>query len=37
MKNVPNTGNVWVTLGIMVGSYVLEKIVDYVFDKIEEA
>ena len=37
MKKVPNAGNVWVTLGLMVGSYVLEKIVDYVFEKIKEA
>ncbi len=37
MKNVPNSGNVWVTLGVMVGSYLIEKIIDYVFDEIKKA
>lgn len=37
MKNVPNSGNVWVTIGVMVGSYLIEKIIDYVFDEIKKA
>ena len=37
MKNVPNASNVWVTLGLMVGSYVLEKFVDYFFEQIKES
>ncbi len=37
MKNVPNVGNVWVTLAWMVGSYVVEKVVDYVYEEIKEA
>ena len=37
MKNIPNAGNVWATLGLMVGSYVVEKVIDYVFEEIKEA
>ena len=37
MKNVPNVGNVWVALGWMVGSYVIEKVIDYIFEEIKEA
>lgn len=37
MKNVPQTENIWVSLGFMVCSIVVEKIIDYVFEEIKES
>ena len=33
MGKFPKVGNLWVNLGLMLGSLVIEKIFDYVFEE----
>lgn len=32
MKNVSNSGNVWVTVAVFVGQIVIEKLIEYYFE-----